>query len=46
MAPHLHYEVYKDGKKVNPVSYYYNDLTPEEYEKMIELSTKENQSFD
>ena len=46
VAPHLHYEVYKDGKKVNPVSYYYNDLTPEEYEKMIELSTKENQSFD
>lgn len=46
VAPHLHYEVYKDGRKVNPVQYYYNDLTPEEYDKMLELASKENQSFD
>ena len=46
IAPHLHYEVYKNGRKVNPSFYYYNDLTPEEYEKMIELSSKENQSLD
>jgi len=46
VAPHLHYEVHKDGKKMNPVNYYYNDLTPEEYEKMIFLSSQSNQSFD
>lgn len=45
-APHLHYEVIKDGKKVNPVNFYYNDLSPEEYELMLELSSHSNQSFD
>ncbi|MFM2135604.1 MAG: hypothetical protein RL021_1004, partial [Bacteroidota bacterium] len=29
-----------------PVNYYYNDLTPEEYELMVELSSKSGQSFD
>ena len=46
VAPHLHYEVHKDGKKINPVNFYYNDLTPEEYEKMLEISSQNNQSFD
>ena len=45
-GPHLHYEVVKDGKKVNPINFYYSDLTPEEFEKMIEMSTNANQSFD
>lgn len=45
-APHLHYEVEKNGKKVNPSNYYYNDLSPEEYEKVLELSSTSNQSFD
>ena len=45
-APHLHYEVRKDNKKINPVNFYYNDLTPEEYEKMLEISSQYNQSFD
>ena len=45
-APHLHYEVRKDNKKINPVNYYYNNLSPEEYEKMLELSSQYNQSFD
>lgn len=45
-APHLHYEIEKNGKKVNPAHYFHSDLTPEEYEKMIEMSTNANQSFD
>jgi len=45
-APHLHYEVIKDGKKINPINFYFNDLSPEEYDKMIEISSSANQSFD
>jgi len=45
-APHLHYEVVKGKRKVNPVYYYFNDLTPEEYARMLELSSQENQSLD
>jgi murein DD-endopeptidase MepM/ murein hydrolase activator NlpD len=45
-APHLHYEVIRNNQKVNPVNYYYNDLSPEEYQAMIELSSQSNQSFD
>lgn len=45
-APHLHYEVVKNGEKINPINFFYNDLTPEEYELMIQLSTNSNQSFD
>ena len=45
-APHLHYEVIKDGRKINPVNYFFNDLSPEEYEMMLELSSNSNQSFD
>lgn len=44
-APHLHYEVIKDKKKVNPVHYFYNDLNEEEYQKILELSSIENQSL-
>lgn len=46
VAPHLHYEVWKDDQKVNPVNFYFNDLTPAEYEKMIEFSSQQTQSFD
>lgn len=45
-APHLHYEVVKGNRKVNPVYYYFNDLTPEEYDRMLEMSSQENQSLD
>ncbi|MBT5858902.1 MAG: M23 family metallopeptidase [Flavobacteriales bacterium] len=46
VGPHLHYEVHYKGKKENPSFYYHNDLSPSEYNKLIELSTVENQSFD
>ena len=45
-APHLHYEVHKNGRKLNPVNFYFNDLSPKEYDKMLELSSATNQSFD
>lgn len=45
-APHLHYEVLKNGRKINPVNFYFNDLTPEEFDKIIQLSSAANQSFD
>jgi len=45
-APHLHYEIIKNNKKINPVNYFYNDLSPEEYQKMIELSSNASQTFD
>jgi murein DD-endopeptidase MepM/ murein hydrolase activator NlpD len=45
-APHLHYEVMKNGQKVNPQNYYFQDLNPMEYEKMISISSNTGQSFD
>ncbi|MFA0962466.1 M23 family metallopeptidase [Roseivirga sp. BDSF3-8] len=44
-APHLHYEVMKQGKKINPMHYFFGDLNAEEYEKVVELATIENQSL-
>jgi murein DD-endopeptidase MepM/ murein hydrolase activator NlpD len=45
-APHLHYEVRKDDRAVNPIYFFFNDLTPEEYERLLDLSKLPNQSLD
>ncbi len=42
---HLHYEVIQNGKKVDPVYYFYNDLTPQEYEDVLEAARQDNQSM-
>jgi murein DD-endopeptidase MepM/ murein hydrolase activator NlpD len=44
-APHLHYEVLINGSQVDPVHYFYNDLSAGEYEKILELASIENQSL-
>ena len=45
-APHLHYEIIKNNRRVNPVNFYFNDLSEREYDEMLKLSTLRNQSFD
>lgn len=45
-GPHVHYEVIKNGEKVNPINFYYNDLSPEQYQIMLELASKSTQSYD
>ena len=37
-SPHLHYEVHKSGKTVNPINYFFNDLSAKEYEELINIS--------
>lgn len=45
-GPHLHYEVHYQGKPVNPQNYYFLDLSPEEYDKMVQLSQNAGQVLD
>ena len=45
-APHLHYEVHKNNKAVNPTYYYYKDLTPDEFDEMVEISSNIGQTLD
>jgi len=46
VAPHLHYEVRKDGKHLNPINFYYGDLNTEEFNALLEAANRENQSLD
>ncbi|MBN2867737.1 MAG: M23 family metallopeptidase [Flavobacteriaceae bacterium] len=45
-APHLHYEIFKDDQRINPINFYYGSLTPEEFSKLLERASLENQSLD
>jgi murein DD-endopeptidase MepM/ murein hydrolase activator NlpD len=44
-SPHLHYEVIRNSNYANPIHYFFNDLTPAEYEKLLEIASVENQSL-
>ena len=46
VANHLHYEIKLNGNYVDPVNYYFEDLSADEYERMIEIASKTGQSFD
>lgn len=45
-GPHCHYEVHKNGQVMNPVYFFYNDLSPEQYDRLLKLAASSNQSFD
>ena len=45
-APHLHYEVFKDKERINPINFYYGNLTLKEFENMLKYANQENQSLD
>jgi murein DD-endopeptidase MepM/ murein hydrolase activator NlpD len=45
-APHLHYEVQKDKKRINPINFYYGNLSPDEFDALLKLANQENQSLD
>jgi len=45
-APHLHYEVRYNGQQVNPINFYYGDLSPEEFQQMLQMASQEGQSLD
>ncbi|MFZ0597051.1 MAG: peptidoglycan DD-metalloendopeptidase family protein, partial [Flavobacterium sp.] len=45
-GPHCHYEVHKDGKVVNPLNFYYGNISAEEYVAISQMANQENQSLD
>ncbi len=46
VGSHLHYEVHKNGVALNPINFYYGDLTPEEFAAMQKAAEKEGKSYD
>jgi murein DD-endopeptidase MepM/ murein hydrolase activator NlpD len=45
-GPHLHYEIKKDGNKIDPIDYFYSDLSPEQYVSFKRQANQYNESMD
>jgi murein DD-endopeptidase MepM/ murein hydrolase activator NlpD len=45
-APHLHYEIFKDNVRINPINFYYGNLSPEEFNALLLNASIENISLD
>jgi murein DD-endopeptidase MepM/ murein hydrolase activator NlpD len=45
-GPHCHYEVIKNGRPIDPAYFFYNDLTPEQFDRLLKLAASSNQSLD
>lgn len=45
-GPHCHYEVHKNGEKIDPIYFFYNDLSPDQFDLILKKAAASNQSFD
>ncbi|GGH77348.1 peptidase M23 [Filimonas zeae] len=45
-GPHCHYEVHRSGERIDPVYYFSNDLSPDQFDRLLKLAAASNQSFD
>ena len=45
-GPHCHYEVHKNSQKLDPIYFFYNDLSPQQFDALLKRAQSSNQSFD